>query len=228
MDLKEDKKAAFQPLDKKIQRSVEVILEAEKRFGKEGIAVAWTGGKDSTTVLSLVRTIYHGELPFRVVSLDTHEMPKEVYEFRDRLSREWNFTPIILKDAEAKKDADAGDPAGRSFPKTEALDEGMKGQGIKVLLTGIRWDEHPSRSEAKYFSGDVEPAEVNPLLHFMEKDVWKYIRDNDIPYCGLYDKGYRSLGCAPGTAAQVSAGEQGDKAADREKIIENLKELGYF
>ena len=227
MDLKEDKKAAFQPLDKKIQRSIEVILEAEKRFGKEGVAVAWTGGKDSTTVLSLVRTVYHGGLPFRVVSVETHEMPKEVYEFRDRLSREWNFTPIMLKDAGAKKVVDA-ETVCRSFPKTEALEEGMKGRGIKALLTGIRWDEHPSCAEAKYFSGDEGLAEVNPLLHFMEKDVWNYIRDNAIPYCGLYDKGYRSLGCAPGTAAQVSVGERGDKAADREKIIENLKELGYF
>jgi phosphoadenosine phosphosulfate reductase len=104
----------------------------------------------------------------------------------------------------------------------------MKGQGIKALLTGIRWDENPSRSEAKYFPAGEGIAVVNPLLHFMEKDVWNYIRGNGIPYCALYDKGYRSLGCAPGTTAQVAVQERGDKAADREKIIENLKELGYF
>jgi phosphoadenosine phosphosulfate reductase len=225
MEIDEDKRAAFQPLDKKIRRSVNVILEAERRFGKEGLAVAWTGGKDSTTVLALVRTAYNGEIPFRVVSVDTHRMPQEVYDFRDRLSGEWNLSPIVLKAAGANK---AGDPVAGAFPKTDAVEEAMKGQGIKALLTGIRWDENPSRSEAKYFLTGEGLAEVNPLLHFMEKDVWNYIRGNGIPYCGLYDKGYRSLGCALGTAAQVAAQERGDKAADREKIIENLKELGYF
>jgi phosphoadenosine phosphosulfate reductase len=229
MEISEDKRIAFQPLEKKVQRSREVILEAEKRFGKENIAVAWTGGKDSTTVLSIVRTIYNGEVPFKVISVDTHEMAKEVYEFRDRLLKEWNLSPIIFTDADEKKAAESKGPVDFNFLKTKALGEGLKGQGIKALLTGIRWDEHPSRSGEKYFSEGEGFVGVSPLLHFMEKDIWNYIKGNNIPYCALYDKGYRSLGCIPGTAASVATSqERGDNAADREKIIENLKELGYF
>jgi phosphoadenosine phosphosulfate reductase len=229
MEISEDKRIAFQPLEKKVQRSIEVILEAEKRFGKENMAVAWTGGKDSTTVISIVRTIYNGEVPFKVINVDTHEMAKEVYEFRERLLKEWNLSSIIFKDVDEKKAAESKDPVDCYFLKTKALGEGIKEYGIKALLTGIRWDERPSRSGEKYFSEGEGFVGVSPLLHFMEKDIWNYIKGNNIPYCALYDKGYRSLGCAPGTAANAATGqERGDNAADREKIIENLKELGYF
>ncbi len=229
MGITEDKRNAFQPLEKKVQMSIGVIDEAVKKYGKEHIAVAWSGGKDSTTLLSLVRTAYQGEVPFQVVTVDAHEMAKEVYEFRDRLLKEWNFSPIIVKGAHEERDADADKAGDRSFLTTEALNKYAKEHGIKALLTGIRWDEHPSRSEAKYFSEAEGLTAVNPLLHFMEKDIWNYIKGNNVPYCALYDRGYRSLGCAPGAAAQIDAGpERGDKAADREKIIENLRELGYF
>lgn len=229
MEIREDKRIAFQPLEKKVQRSTEVIMEAEKRFGKENIAVAWTGGKDSTTVLAIVRLIHKGKIPGKVISVDTGVMPKEVYEFRDRLSKEWNLPLILLKDADAEKGAEAEDSGEGYFLRTKALEEGMKEHGIRALLTGIRWDERPSRSDEKYFAERQDFVRVNPLLHFMEKDIWNYIKANTIPYCELYDKGYRSLGCTPGAAVNAAPGEERvDKTADRDKIMENLKELGYF
>lgn len=36
---------------------------------------------------------------------------------------------------------------------------------------------------------------VNPIINFTEADVWEYIRTRNIPYCSLYDEGWRRLGC---------------------------------
>jgi len=36
---------------------------------------------------------------------------------------------------------------------------------------------------------------VNPIIQFTEDDVWEFIRKYDLPYCSLYDEGYRRLGC---------------------------------
>lgn len=36
---------------------------------------------------------------------------------------------------------------------------------------------------------------VNPIVDWEDDDVWDYIRAEKIPYCGLYDCGFRRLGC---------------------------------
>ena len=40
---------------------------------------------------------------------------------------------------------------------------------------------------------------ANPLADWTEKDVWRYILANDIPYHPLHDRGYESIGCEPCT-----------------------------
>ena len=44
-------------LEEKIKRSEEVIRAAYERFPHERIVLAWTGGKDSTFILWLVRRV---------------------------------------------------------------------------------------------------------------------------------------------------------------------------
>jgi phosphoadenosine phosphosulfate reductase len=34
-----------------------------------------------------------------------------------------------------------------------------------------------------------------PIFHWTDNEVWKFIRDNNMPYCNLYDKGYTRIGC---------------------------------
>jgi 3'-phosphoadenosine 5'-phosphosulfate sulfotransferase (PAPS reductase)/FAD synthetase len=41
--------------------------------------------------------------------------------------------------------------------------------------------------------------------------VWRYLRQNDVPYNALHDRGYPSIGCAPCTRA-VAPGEDLDRA----------------
>lgn len=36
---------------------------------------------------------------------------------------------------------------------------------------------------------------VNPIIDWSDDDVWEFIRAYNIPYCGLYDEGWRRLGC---------------------------------
>lgn len=36
---------------------------------------------------------------------------------------------------------------------------------------------------------------VNPIIDWTDEDVWEFIRAYNIPYCGLYDEGFKRLGC---------------------------------
>jgi len=35
----------------------------------------------------------------------------------------------------------------------------------------------------------------NPIIDWMDDDVWSFIRKHEIPYCSLYDEGFKRLGC---------------------------------
>jgi len=230
-EIKEDKSLCFQNLDRKIEKSVEVILETARRFKKENIAIAWTGGKDSTTVLHLIKEVYSGEVPFKVINIDTSVKFNEIYDFRNRISEEWNLDLTILKNEKAREVLEKSKDPGECcyLLKTKVLSDGIKEWGIKALFTGVRWDEQPARANDKYFSEREDHTRVNPILHFMERDIWEYIRTKNVPYCGLYDQGYRSLGCAPCTQKGTEGGaERSGRALDKEAIKENLRELGYF
>lgn len=36
---------------------------------------------------------------------------------------------------------------------------------------------------------------VNPIIEWDDDDVWEFIRTENIPYCGLYDEGFKRIGC---------------------------------
>lgn len=36
---------------------------------------------------------------------------------------------------------------------------------------------------------------LNPIIDWSDEDVWEFIEEYEIPYCCLYDQGYKRLGC---------------------------------
>lgn len=36
---------------------------------------------------------------------------------------------------------------------------------------------------------------VNPIIDWTDGEVWEFIKDYNIPYCTLYDEGFKRLGC---------------------------------
>ena len=79
-------------LEDKIVKSKEVIRDAVNRYNK--VAVAWTGGKDSTVLLHLIKEAFKGVVPVPVVFVDTGKHFPEVYQFRDDFVKKWDLTLI--------------------------------------------------------------------------------------------------------------------------------------
>ncbi len=60
---------------------------------------------------------------------------------------------------------------------------------------------------------------VNPLLNWTKEDVNRYIEEHNLPHHPLYEKGYRSIGCAPCTIAiGVNDDERAGRWAGRGKV----------
>ena len=133
---------------------------------------------------------------------------------------------------------------GNHLMKTVVLNTYLEDNHIKAVFQGIRWDEQSARSNDEYVeevpADELVPAHTRyrPILHFSERDVWDTTRYFDIPFCKLYDEGYRSLG-AKSTSQKLSdtpawqqdlenTEERAGRRQDKEKTMARLRMLGYM
>jgi len=135
--------------------------------------------------------------------------------------------------------------AGNHLMKTVVFNEFLERNKILGIFQGLRWDEHPARFNDDYFeykeAALFVPAHtrIRPILHFTEKDLWDTYAAFKIPYCTLYEKGYRSLGAK--TTSQISVEgvpawlqdlenteERAGRRQDKEKAMERMRKLGYM
>jgi len=219
----------------KIKKTHEVIIDASKKFPQKKIVVAWTGGKDSTVLLHIIRTLYDNTIPFPVMFNDsTIEFP-EIYTFIKKITKEWNINLIVVPHAKTdllKFNRCTTEPEKMKLSrimKIHAMNAFIKKFKPVAFMSGIRWDEHESRSKEQYFSQRKDHIRIHPLLHFTEKDIWEYIHTLHVPYVSLYDQGYRSLGEQPFTKkAKIGEGERSGREQSKEIVMEKLRQMGYW
>lgn len=81
-------------------------------------------------------------------------------------------------------------------------------EGMDVWISGLRRGQSVTRQNVQKVEWDESYGliKINPLLEWGEEQIWDYIRERNIPYNRLHDKGFPSIGCQPCTRA-VGPGE---------------------
>jgi phosphoadenosine phosphosulfate reductase len=134
---------------------------------------------------------------------------------------------------------------GNHLMKTVVFNEFLERNRIKGIFQGLRWDEHPARFNDGYFEHKEgaqwvpEHTRIRPILHFTEKDLWDTYAAFKIPYCTLYERGYRSLGAKTTSLISVegvsawkqdleNTEERAGRRQDKEKAMDRMRKLGYM
>ncbi len=213
-------------LQGKLRRARQTVEAALKRFTPH-LAVAFTGGKDSLVALHL----FH-QSGFRgpVINIDTTVEFPEIYAYRDHLVELWGLDLHVFTNHEALNEIVVAQDKEHCchLLKTVPLQQAIRELGLQAVATGVRRDESPARAQETSFSPRPDHMRVHPIVEFTEQDVWTYIAHQGLPYCPLYDKGYRSLGCLPCTQKATGPAERSGRAQDKEQIMQRLREHGYF
>ncbi len=89
-------------LDEKVEQSKKIIGEAIGRFGHDKIAIAWTGGKDSTTMLWLFREVCRDlSVPVpKCMFIDEGDVFDQIWDVVNRVRAEWNVEVVINKNSD--------------------------------------------------------------------------------------------------------------------------------
>jgi phosphoadenylyl-sulfate reductase (thioredoxin) len=178
----------------KIEESKRIIREAIEKYPRTAVACSF--GKDSMVVVSLAQQV-KPDIP--VFSVLTPMKPKETFDFKDHCEQEMDLNlKVYMADQEPidKLWITNPDKCCQIFkvePTLQALED------LDAWITGLRRTEGRTRTDYE----PVEPCngtmKINPILDWTELDIWRYTAIYGVPVNSAYQKGYRSLGCAPCT-----------------------------
>ncbi len=184
----------------------------ERHTGRPCLACSFQA--EDMVLLDMLRKL-RPEIP--VLFLDTGYHFKETYEYRDRMAQQWRLNLVNLEPemTVAEQEGSFGKLYGThpdqccKMRKVEPLLRALA--NYEVWFTGLRREQSPTRANLEQVERHTLPSgktlvKVSPLAFWSWKEVWSYLRVNEIDYLPLYDQGYPSIGCEPCTALPVDAG----------------------
>jgi thioredoxin-dependent adenylylsulfate APS reductase len=194
----------------------EVLAWAVDRFG-ERLAICSGLQAEGCVLIDMAWRI---DPKVRVFTLDTGRLPYETHGLIDRIRDRYGIRiEIFVPEAAAVEDMVArhgNDLFRHSIDLRLLCCQVRKVQPLRRALsdcdawvTGLRREQSETRTDVRKFAIDHDHGgivKLAPLADWSEEKVWSYIRSNRVPYNLLYEKGYRSIGCAPCTRA-VAEGE---------------------
>ncbi len=211
-----------QPFSEKLAQTREIIRHHNEpdHFPQEQQAIGWSGGKDSTVVVFIVREInpdiavifnntgveYPETVKFvretaKKYQINLIENKKHDLSFWDCVDR-WGYPQGKTKRKDGKRHGDRC----CYYLKEKPMAQSIKEHGWKCVYDGITAVESHNRQIRARIDGICfhhvkwDCCKVHPILWWTEEDVWGFIKSERIPYNPIYDKGEQRCGCMPCTA----------------------------
>ncbi|MCD7824448.1 MAG: sulfate adenylyltransferase subunit CysD [Clostridiaceae bacterium] len=187
----------------------EVAAECEKPV------MLYSIGKDSSVMLHLARKAFYPEKPpFPFLHIDSTWKFKEMIKFRDEVAKKYDLDMLVYSNEEGIRQGINPFDHGSAYTdimKTQALKQALKKYGFTAAFGGGRRDEEKSRAKERIFSFrnaeqawdpknqrpemwkqyntkifQGESIRVFPISNWTEKDIWEYIRQEQIEIVPLY------------------------------------------
>jgi phosphoadenosine phosphosulfate reductase len=189
----------------------EIIQFALENFGG-GIGISFSGAEDVVLIDMAAKTGRN----FRVFSLDTGRLHSETYQFIDKVREHYCIAVEVFF---PKPDAveklvktkglfsfyEDGHKECCGIRKVEPLKRALA--TFDAWMTGQRRDQSPSTRaqvavveiDRVFSSPDRDLIKFNPLANWSSQQVWSYIREKNVPFNPLHERGFISIGCEPCT-----------------------------
>ena len=187
----------------------EVAAECEKPV------MLYSIGKDSSVMLHLaIKAFYPEKPPFPFLHVNTTWKFREMIEFRDKVAAKYGIEMLEYINQDGVRQGINPFEHGAAYTdimKTQALKQALNKYGFTAAFGGGRRDEEKSRAKERIFSfrnsahawdpknqrpemwklyntkiNKGESIRVFPISNWTEKDIWQYIKRENIDIVPLY------------------------------------------
>lgn len=180
----------------------ELVAWTLKRFANQRIIMTTSFGMEGCALIDMYAA--HGQ-PFTVVYLDTMFFFEETYQLRDRLIQRYphvNFenrgttlTPEEQADRHGDKLWETNPDLCCQIRKVDPMRNAVA--EADVWITGLRRSQSRSRANLRVVDWDwkFQLLKISPLAKWERAQIWEYIKEHDVPYNELHERGYPTIGC---------------------------------
>jgi phosphoadenosine phosphosulfate reductase len=147
-------------LRKKIDDAKKIVRDAFDKYEDDDLAIAWTGGKDSTLVLWLIREVCledKRKIP-KCFNIDEGDMFDEVRSFIDKVGSEWGVDMTMLHNA------DVSNAAGGKLGATVKVNDLNERNQREVARLGYEEEEFPYEPESFVGNHLMKTVALNEFL----------------------------------------------------------------
>ena len=227
MEIYVDSQLQQEPISEETPTDVFIGWTLE-RFARQRMVITTSFGMEGCALIDMYARFGR---PLTVVYLDTMFFFPETYALRDRMVQRYPHLRFVNRGTSLTPEEQArryGDKLWERDPdlccklrKVEPMQAVMA--ETDVWITALRRSQSYTRANLRLIEWDwrFQVLKINPLVRWERKDVWEYIRKNDVPYNPLHERGYPTIGCThctrPVPGARPEDYTRTGRWADKEK-----------
>tara|TARA_B100000700_G_scaffold300104_1_gene367851 strand:+ start:1683 stop:2450 length:768 start_codon:yes stop_codon:yes gene_type:complete len=175
-----------------------------KEFG-EKFALTTSFGIQSAVLLHMTK-IFQSIIKPKVIWIDTGYLPKETYNYAEELTELFDLDLIIAQSqiSPARMEALYGKLWDTECPedlekyhqirKVDPLEQTLSNLNIICWASGVRKGQTQTRKSMESIDFMRERLTLRPLLNWTKKDIFYYMKNNNLPQHPLFEKGYSTVG----------------------------------
>jgi len=187
----------------------DVLQWAFDRFGRRMALISSFQAEG----VALIDMAWRLNADVRVITVDTGRMPQETYDVMDAVRKKYGIHVEVLFPEAAAVETMVKKHGVNLFYESvpfrltccqirKVLPLNRALRDLDAWVTGLRREQWATRANIRKIEVDHDHGgiiKLSPLADWTQEEVWDYIKQMDVPYHSLYDKGYTSISCQPCT-----------------------------
>ncbi len=168
-------------------------------------AITTSFGIQSSVLLNMVSKLCL-QRKIKIYWIDTGYLPPETYQYAEKLIEYLSLEVEVLQSelSPARMEALYGKlwetnkvsdlDKYHELRKIKPLENGLEKNNIYCWASGVRAGQTKNRNKMRFLDIIRKRLSLRPLLNWTNKDIFYYMKENNLPTHPLFSKGYSTVG----------------------------------